>query len=131
MVQTDHWDIRQPGFLVTILRVMAALGIVATLGGLVCARPEFFGLLSGAGLAIALYLTAQQTGRILARTRSFSAVMFWLAGAQLALWGVMAVLIVTVKVDPLGFVLGVSVLPIAIVLTTLYWWLIVNKGVVL
>ena len=129
MAQTARWDIQESGFLFTILRVMAALGVAAAACGVIFARPAFFGLLSGAGLAIALYLATLQAGRVFARTRHYAAVMFCLLGAQLALWGAMAVLIVGVKVDAVGFTFGVSVLPAAIVLTTLYWWLIEHKGV--
>jgi len=124
------WDVTGPGFLITILRIMALLGAIAIAVGLLLARGIFSGLFSGVVLVILYYLATLHAGRIFLRTRQYFRVMFWLLGSQALLWIGMAVLLAVVKVNGIGFAIGVSVLPGSIILTILYWWLIKNKGVI-
>lgn len=120
-----------PGFLVTVLRVMVLLGAATLVAGAFFSRGLFFGLLSGVLLAILFYAATLQAGRIFLRSRRYVQVMAWLLGSQLLLWAGMAILIAVVKVNAVGFVFGISVLPGAIILTTVYWWLVKNKGVII
>lgn len=129
--QPPCWDVTDPGFLVTVLRVMALLGAAILVAGAFFSRGLFFGLLSGVLLAILFYAATLQAGRIFLRSRRYVLVMAWLLGAQLLLWAGMAILIVVVKVNTVGFVFGISVLPGAVILATLYWWLVKNKGAML
>ncbi|MHB0938063.1 MAG: hypothetical protein ACYDCO_16825 [Armatimonadota bacterium] len=131
MGQPPRWDVTDPGFLVTVLRVMALLGAGTLIAGVFFGRGLFIGLLSGVLLAILFYAATLQAGRIFLRSRRYGLVMAWLLGSQLLLWAGMAILIAVVKVNAVGFVFGISVLPGAIVLTTLYWWLVKSKGVML
>lgn len=123
-----HWDVADPRFLLTVLLAMLALGGVVTAVGTILAPRAFTGLLSGAVLASLVFLTALQGGRIALRTRQFAPAMLWLFGSQAVLWIGMAVLLVAARVDPVGFAAGVSVLPITVVVVTLYWWLVLHKG---
>ncbi len=122
-----QWDVTHPDFLVTVLRAMVGLGIVADLISVLWFRPAFWGVFTGGLLAIALLLVALQAGRVFVRHKHFARIMLWLTGGQVLLWAIMALLIIVVKVDAAGFAFGVSILPIAIVVTTLYWWLIARK----
>jgi len=110
---------------------MVLLGAATLVAGAFLPRGLFFGLLSGVLLAILFYAATLQAGRIFLRSRRYAQVMAWLLGSQLLLWTGMAILLAVVKVDPVGFVFGISVLPGAIILTTLYWWLVKNKGVMI
>jgi hypothetical protein len=127
VAQVPRWDVSNPAFLVTVLYVMVLLGAVVLLAGTLLGG-RFFGLLSGVALAILVYLTLLQAGRIFVTTRNFTLVMLWLLGSQVVLWAGLAILLAVLKVDAVGFVIGVSVLPGSIILTTLYWWLVKNKG---
>lgn len=128
--QNARWDVSSPGFLVTILRVMALLGAIAVALGALAARAAFTGLLSGVVLALLFYLAALLAGWIFLRTRNLVPVMLWLLGSQAVLWVGMALLLTVVKVDAAGFAVGVSVLPGAVILGTLYWWLVKHRGVI-
>ena len=127
VAQRARWDVSDPEFLLTILYVMLALGVVTVAGGLLLGA-GFDGLLSGALLAVLLYLATLQAGKIFNRTRNFTLVMLWLLGAQTLLWVGMAVLLGFIGVDGVGFAFGVSILPVSVILTTFYWWLVKNKG---
>lgn len=122
----DRWDPSLPGFPVAVLQTLCGLYGLAVLLSSLFARSAFSGLLTGGGVAIALYLIALQAGRVLQRTRSFPKVMLWLILSQCIIWVGTAVLVTYIKVPPVGFVLGVSLLPSAIVLTLAYY--AIRKG---
>lgn len=130
MERNPRWDVTGPGFLVTILRIMAILGVVTVAAGAFIARQAFDGLLAGAALAILFYLAALIAGWFFLRTRNLILVMIWLLGSQALLWIGMAVLLAVVKVDAAGFAVGAWVLPGAVIIAVLYWWLVKNKGVI-
>lgn len=127
-MEHPRWDVADPRFLLTTFYVMAGLGIAVTVVGTLIAPRAFSGLLSGVILAWLLYLATMVGGRIAVYAKHFAPAMFWLFGAQVVLWLGMAVMLIVVKVDPIGFVIGVSVLPGTAVLVTCYWWLIRHKG---
>jgi len=130
VAQHPRWDVTDPGFLVTIFRIMGILGAITLAVGLLLARGIFSGLVSGVVLVMLVYLATLQAGWIFLRTRQYLWVMCWLLGAQALLWIGMAVLLAVVKVNAVGFAIGVSVLPCAIIVSILYWWLVHNKGVI-
>jgi hypothetical protein len=125
-----RWDVTDPGFLVTVLRIMVVLGVITIAVGVLIARQALNGLLSGTALAIMFYLAALIAGWLFLRTRNLILVMLWLLGSQMLLFIGMAVLLAVVKVDGAGFAIGAWVLPGAIILATLYWWLVKNKGII-
>ena len=125
---TQRWDVAEPAFLFTILRVMLGMWVLVVGVGTLVSHAAFLGLCSGGALGIGLYLAAIQTGRVFTHSKHFGRTMLSSIGMQGVLWIAMALLIVVIKVDLAGFAVGASVLPAAIVLTTLYWWLIVHKG---
>jgi len=125
-----RWDVTDPGFLVTILRIMSVLGVMIVVAGALFARGMLSGLFSGVVLAMLFYLATLQAGRIFLRSHQFVWVMLWLLGAQILLWVGMFILLAMVRVDAVGFILGVSVFPGAIIVTILYWWLIKHKGMI-
>lgn len=113
-----------PTTLVTdVLRCMVGLSIMVTAGGSLFVPRLWSGLLAGSLVAIALFLVAMQTGRVLTRTMKMSSSMIFLQLAQVGVWIGMGVAIMECKVDPLGFVFSFSILPVAIVLT-LAWYLL-------
>ena len=127
--QPSRWDVTDPGFLVTVLHVMVLLGAAILVAGAFFSRGLFFGMLSGVLLAILFYAATLQAGRIFLRSRRYVLVMAWLLGSQVLLWAGMAILIAVLRVNSVGFVIGISVLPGAIILATLYWWLAKYKGI--
>lgn len=130
MEKHPRWDVTDPGFLVTVLRIMVVLGVITIAVGVLIARQALNGLLSGTALAIMFYLAALIAGWLFLRTRNLILVMLWLLGSQMLLFIGMAVLLAVVKVDGAGFAIGAWVLPGAIILATLYWWLVKNKGII-
>jgi len=96
---------------------------MVTAGGSLFVPRLWSGLLAGSLVAIALFLVAMQTGRVLTRTMKMSSSMIFLQLAQVGVWIGMGVAIMECKVDPLGFVFSFSILPVAIVLT-LAWYLL-------
>lgn len=128
MTSRPGWDVADPAFLVTVLRVMAGLAVLTVLAGVVLAPARWAGFVSGAAVALALYLTALQAGRVFLSTRRLGWVLFWLFGAQLLVWIAAAVLLGVLKVDPIGFVISVTVLPAGVIISVLYWWLVQRKG---
>lgn len=125
----QRWDVGDPHFLFTVLQVMVGCWVLVVAIGALGQRAALWGFLSGGLLAVASFLVAIQTGRIFTRTHHFAAVMITLLSLQAVLWLGMILLIAVLHVDLVGFTIGVSVLPAAIVLTTLYWWLVKRKGV--
>lgn len=124
----QRWNVSEPAFLLTILRIMLGMWAVAVVMGTLICRPALLGLFTGGALAIGLYLIALQTGRVFIRSKHFARIMLSLYGLQALLWTTMAVLIIVVKVDAAGFAIGAAVLPLAVIFGTLYGWLIVHKG---
>lgn len=120
-VEHSRWDPNSPGFVIAVLRMIIGSGILVCLLGTALYRPGFWGFLSGCLFAIALYVIAVQAGRVFQRSHAFAQVMLWLLLSQFVLWVGMALLLAVAKVNPLGFVIGVSVLPTAVVLT-LGWY---------
>jgi len=108
------------GFVREILWVMLGLWAIMLAVGLWRFPGSWSGLLSGGALAVALYLIAIRAGTIFLRTRRFGPVMTTLLVSQLVIWGGMAVLLAVLKVHPIGFVIGVSCLPLAVVLTLIW-----------
>ena len=119
----QRWDITHPRFVLATLRTLIGLAVCVTVGGTLVYRPACDGLLSGAGVAVALFIIAMQAGRVFARTHDFGRTMLWLLLSQCILWVAMAVLLAAVKVHPIGFVVSVSILPVA-VLVTWGWYLL-------
>lgn len=117
----QRWDPCTPAFVVTVLRVMLGLWVVASVAAIAAFRGGAGGVAGGGLLAIALYLLAAQAGARLSPEARARRVVFGLLAKQLVLWAGMAALLVVVKVSPAGFVLGVSILPAAIVLA-LAWY---------
>ncbi|HEY3377398.1 MAG TPA: hypothetical protein VGL77_07870 [Armatimonadota bacterium] len=125
-IADSAWDPNTLGFTDAVLRMMIGLGVVVSSVGALCFPAGWLGFLSGAALAIALYLIARQTGRIIARDGGYRLAMLWLLVSQFILWVGMAVLLVAIKVSPLGFIVGVSILPVAM-LATLAWYAVQRR----
>ena len=120
-LEDERWDPTSPGFRIAILRMMIVLGVLETVIGSLLLPFGFWGFISGGALAIVLFLIAIQTGKVFERTRSYARVMLWLLLSQFVLWVGMAILLAVIQVNPVGFVIGVSILPVSIVLT-LAWY---------
>lgn len=122
MTSADHrWDPSLPGFTTAVLRTLCGCYGVIVVAGMLASPPALSGLIAGGGLAVALYLIALQAGRVFVRTKNFAKVMAWLIVSQCIIWVGTAVLVAAIKVHPIGFVLGVSILPLAIVVTLAYY----------
>lgn len=119
--EQQRWDPSSPGFVTAVLRTMIGLFLIVILLGILRYRAGIWGLLSGGALAMILYLTAMHAGRVFVRTKNYTRTMLWLMLSQVILWVGMALLLAVVKVNPIGFILGVSVMPAAIILT-LVWY---------
>lgn len=122
----QRWDPSQPAFVVDVLKTLTGLWIAVSVLGALTIRPWFGGLLTGGLLAIALYLVAIQAGKAVALRRGHARVLAGLLLQQLGIWVLMAILLNVVKVHPVAFVLGVSILPVAIIVT-LIWYAVQNK----
>ena len=121
--ESQRWDPSGAGFVPAVLRAMIGLGVAVVAIGAVGYWRGISGLVSGVVLALILFLVAMRAGTIFTRSGNFARTMFWLLLAQCLLWVGMAVLLAGIKVDPIGFVVGVSILPVAI-LVTLGWYAI-------
>lgn len=77
----------------------------------------------GGLIAVILFVSAARAGKVFTEKVNYNSVMFRLMGAQLVIWVGMAFLLAYFKIDGPGFVIGVSILPVAIILT-LTWYLI-------
>lgn len=121
-----RWDPCTPGFVVSALRVTIALWLLSSLGCLWVLPTAFWGVISGGFVALASFLIVIQAGRRLSPTARYARLMLGLFGCHLLLWVMMAVLLAVIKVHPLGFLLGASVLPVAI-LGSLSWYLYQQK----
>lgn len=123
---SERWDPSLPGFLVAVLRVLLVLLALVCGTSAVRFPTALPGVVAGGILALALYLAALQVGRVFLRTLSFTRAMVWLLLQQFILWVGMALLLLVARVDPIGFVFGVSILPVAPVLT-LVWYAIQRR----
>jgi len=123
--EKKRWDPSQPAFIVDVLRVMVGMWIAICAIGAFRFHQGFGGLLAGGLLAIALYLAAIQAGRAVGQHQG-SRALFWLLVQQIGIWVVMALLLAVVRVHAVAFVLGVSILPGAIILTLL-WYLVQSR----
>jgi hypothetical protein len=121
-----RWDPCTPGFVLSVLRATIALWLLASLLCIYIYRPVFWGVLSGGFIALAALLIIIRVGRQLSPTAHYAPMMLGLHGLHLLLWVGMAFLLAVVRVHPLGFLLGASVLPMAIV-GTLAWYLVQQK----
>jgi hypothetical protein len=119
--EQQRWDPSTPAFVDAVLRTMIGLGMIVSIVGSVIRPAAASGFISGGALAIMLYLVAMQAGRVFVRTQNYSRTMLWLALSQLILWVGMALLLAVAKVNPIGFVIGASILLVAI-LVTLLWY---------
>lgn len=115
------WDVCQPVFVRSVWRAMIGLWLGESLFGVSIFRREFSGCLTGGLLVIALFFCAIQAGNAIFQHKQYTRIMVALLLQQLFIWVVMVILLVVVKVHPVGFVLGVSCLPAAILLT-LAWY---------
>jgi hypothetical protein len=95
---------------------------VLLVGTWIC-PPAFTGLLSGTGIALLLFASAILAGRVFVHSHHYGRTMAWLLLSQFILWVSMALLLVVVKVHPIGFAVGVTILPLS-VLMTLGWYVV-------
>lgn len=119
--EVERWDPSQPVFLTAVFRTLLGLSVVTSLLALLLARPLFSGVSTGAALGLLLYLIALQAGSRLAKGTRYGQAMLWLIVQQCLLWVGMAIILIVLKVNPIGFVVGVSTLPLGIVLA-LAWF---------
>lgn len=117
----QRWDASQPLFARDVLLTLIGCWLVISGIGAISCRREFLGLLTGGLLVIALYLIAFQAGSRLIQHKKFLTIMLALMAQQAIIWIAMAVLLLVVKVRPVAFTLGASILPIAIVVTFLWY----------
>jgi hypothetical protein len=121
-----RWDPSTPGFVLSVLRATVLLWLCESLITLFSYRSAFWGVLSGGFIALAALLIIIRAGRQLSPTAHYAPIMIGLFCLHLLIWVLMAVLLAFVKVHPLGFLLGASALPAAIV-GTLAWYLLQGK----
>ncbi len=119
----DRWDPSLPIFVNDVQRLMVIMWPVVSLVGLIFFRPQAVGILMGGLIAVILFVSAVRAGKVFTERCDYNSVMFGLVGSQLIIWVGMAVLLAYFKVDGPGFVIGVSILPVAIIMT-LTWYLI-------
>lgn len=112
------------GFIFATLCTMVGLAACVSLAGAWVYRPACDGLISGSIIAISLFVIAMQAGRVLAHSSSFGRTMSWLLLSQFVLWVGVALLLTVAKVHPIGFVVGVSMLPVAVLVT--WGWYVVS-----
>jgi hypothetical protein len=117
----NKWDPSQPVFLYAIAKVLIISAISVTTAGLLWFKPNFSGLLSGTILALALYFTAVAAGRTAVLTKKYFPVMLGLLGQQFILWVGTGIAIIGLKVDPLGVVISVSILPTSIIVALIWF----------
>ena len=124
----DHrWDPSEPGFLLAVLRTLLFFCLLTLAVIFAVSSTAGIGAAVGCAMAIALYVIALQGGRTFRRTQHYAKTMGWLLLPQFLLWMGMAWALAVVKIHPIGFVIGVSNLPLAIVLTLA--WYVIRKRV--
>ena len=106
---------------------MVFLAVIVVLAGLIFFKYILSGLISGTLLALALYFTAVAAGRTAMLTKKYFVVMLGLLGQQFILWVGTGIAIIILKVDPLGVVISVSILPVSIFIA-LIWFNIRRKS---
>lgn len=116
-----RWDVGQPIFVRDVWRALLGLWLVSSGISAVAYRGGFGGLLSGGLLGIALLWTAILAGNAFLQYKPYKRIILGLMSKQLLIWVAMALLLIVVKVHPVAFVLGASLLPLSIVLT-LAWY---------
>ncbi|OPZ85365.1 MAG: hypothetical protein BWY76_01439 [bacterium ADurb.Bin429] len=119
----SRWDPCTPHFLVSTMRTMVGLWIIVSATAAGWFASAFGGALAGGLVAIAAFYIALHAGKTVTPDARFARVMAVLQLKQLALWVAIALLIMVVKVEPAGFAVGVSILPVGILLT-LGWYLL-------
>ena len=125
-LEQQRWDPTRLEFIYATLRIMAGLAVGVTLGGGWIYRPALSGLLSGTGIAVLLFLIVMLAGRVLERSQSFARTMLCYLSLQFVLWVGVALLLIVINVHPVGFVVGVSILPVAVLLAM--GWSVVRGG---
>ncbi len=123
----NKWDPSQPVFIIAIAKVLVFLAVIVVLAGLIFFKYILSGLISGTLLALALYFTAVAAGRTAMLTKKYFVVMLGLLGQQFILWVGTGIAIIILKVDPLGVVISVSILPVSIFIA-LIWFNIRRKS---
>ncbi|HOS44170.1 MAG TPA: hypothetical protein PK794_10800, partial [Armatimonadota bacterium] len=113
----SRWDPCTPRFLVSTMRMMVGLWIIVSAVAAGWFAPAFWGALTGGLVALAAFCIALRAGHAIAPGARFARIMTVLQLKQLALWAAIAVLMMVVKVEPAGFAVGVSILPVGILLT--------------
>lgn len=117
----NRWDPSEPGFVRAVLRTLLLLSALTILTAFLISAKWGIGAVAGVIIAAGLYLIAMLAGRSFQRSQNFVKIMSWLLFPQFFLWVGMAWLLAGAKVHPLGFVFGVTNLPVAILLT-LAWY---------
>lgn len=124
---THRWDPSTPGFVPAVLRTLLGLLVVCALVGAAAFPAHLGGITAGGLLAVALLLAAIQAGRVFAASGRFDKTMFWLLMQQFIIWAGMALIFLMLRVSAVGFAVGVSILPVGILLT-LCWYLWKARG---
>jgi hypothetical protein len=123
----NKWDPSQPVFISAIAKVLIISALIVVISGVIWLKQMLTGLISGTVLALALYFTAVAAGRTTVLTRKYFPVMLGLLGQQFILWVGTGIAIIGLKVDPLGVVISVSILPVSIIIA-LIWFSIRRKS---
>ena len=121
MAVPARWDPSSPRFVGAVLATLVGLVAVASVLGGIGWPGRFTGLLAGGLVALGLYLVAIVIGVSVRRGNRYRLVMVWLFLLQMVVWLGTAFALVRGRVDIVGFVVGVSLLPLAI-LATLCWY---------
>lgn len=118
-----RWDPSLPIFVEDVQRIILILWPVVSVSGYIFLNSRAIGILLGGLIAVILFVCAIRAGKVFTERNDYNSVMFGLVGSQLIIWVGMAFLLAYFKVDGPGFVIGVSILPVAILLT-LTWYII-------
>jgi hypothetical protein len=116
-----RWDVTHPAFVTDVLKTMAGLGVSLSVVGSVLLRPWTAGLIAGVLVALALFSSARTAGKRLGQGAGYGRILGWLLLQQFGLLLVLGWLLNVVKIHLVGFLVGAGVLPVAIVLT-LVWY---------
>ncbi len=111
----QRWDAGQPIFVRDVLRTLIGLWLLGCGISAVLFSQGFVGMLSGGLLGIALYLIALFTRKAFFHDKQYRHIMLALMLQQMLIWVAMAFLLLIVKVHPVTFVLGASLMPFSII----------------